>query len=64
MVDPLKPDIQLLSKLGSIAVHLDEYSSKNGVAEDIQAAISIFNDRQVQEWIEGMNKLTLLPIKR
>ena len=64
MSDPLKPDRALLCKLGSIAIHVEEHLSANGQPVDLDSAISIINDEQVQVWLYDMNALALLPIKR
>ncbi len=64
MNDPLKPDRALLAKLGSMAVHLDEFRGEGGVQEDYAAATSILDDPQVYEWLYDMTELCLLPVKR
>ena len=62
MIDPLKPSIQLLVKLGSIVVHADELTSKGGHPMDAIAIRSGMDDLDVREWIDRMGEL--LPLKR
>src|SRR5438876_771641 len=54
IVDPLKPDLQLLIKLGSIAVHAEEFLSSNRHEVDIAAMQTLFSDPAVQAWITEM----------
>lgn len=61
--DPLQPSPALLAKLGSIAVHVEEYS-ESGHSFDYQAAMSVVNDYEVQTWLKQMGALALLPVKR
>ena len=63
-MDPMNPTSSLLAKLGSAIVHADEAMSENGVAEDEGAFRSLLRDPDVSEWIEGMNGMGLLPVKR
>jgi hypothetical protein len=62
MSDPLKPNLTLLCKLGSIIVHADEAMSDSGHQFDILAAKSTLNDPEVQQWIKDMG--VYLPKKR
>lgn len=62
--DPLKPSLSLLSKLGSIAVHVDEYLSPDSHVFDRTALQGLIRDREVVEWVSQMDKLALLPRKR
>lgn len=64
MTDPLKPDIALLSKLGSIAVHVDECLSPLAHEFDTFAIRQLLNDEEVREWIKAMDAMALLPKKR
>lgn len=64
MSDPLKPDRALLAKLGSLAVHLEEWKGDHAHYADLTAALSILEDEQVQVWLYDMNALALLPVKR
>jgi hypothetical protein len=63
-MDPLKPSITLLSKLGSIVVHLDEVTSPDGHAFDKAALDQLLVDPEVKAWVEAMHSLALLPKKR
>jgi hypothetical protein len=63
-VDVLKPQISLLIKLGSLITHYEEYNSYDGHSLDKVAIDSLTNDREVKEWLSGMNKLAFLPQKR
>jgi hypothetical protein len=64
MANPLQPSPSLLSKLGSIAVHVDELLSPNGHAFDRIALESLINDREVRDWIRNMDEMAMLPKKR
>ena len=60
--DPLKPSIQILVKLGAIAVHVDEFLSPQGHPVDLEVIRSLLQDQELQEWIKDMG--VLLPLKR
>ena len=60
--DALKPDIALLSKIGSIVVHADELLSPKGHVYDKTVFQQLLNDPDVQMWIKQMGPL--LPQKR
>ncbi len=64
MTDPLKPTIALLAKLGSIIVHVEEAASSDAHAFDFGAFHTLRADHDVQEWVEGMQRLALVPAKR
>lgn len=63
-VDPLKPNAQLLVKLGSLIVHYEEFNSNKGHPMDKTAIDSLMSDEDVKSWMKKMNELALLPIKR
>lgn len=56
------PNLGLLVKLGSIAVHADEMFSADGRGLDEIALKSVLSDPEVKEWIVEMG--ALLPLKR
>lgn len=62
MSDPLKPSVALLSKLGSIVVHIEELHSSKGHHFDRIALDGLINDAEVREWLEQMK--VYLPVKR
>ncbi len=62
MSDPMKPNLALLVKLGSIAVHCDEMLSSDGHAFDRLALQSLLDDEDVKSWIALMG--VFLPLKR
>ncbi len=62
--DPLKPSASVLSKLGSAIVHAQESLSPDGRPVDRQEFEQILKDPEVDEWMEGMTKLALLPVLR
>ena len=64
MSNPLKPSLSLLTKLGSIAVHVEEMLSPHGHAVDVSALQALQDDPEVIEWRAGMDILALLPKKR
>lgn len=61
---PLKPSATLLIKLGSIIVHLEEYTSPNGHPLDKHTADQLLADKEVSEWLAAMTKMAFLPVKR
>lgn len=62
MADPFKPSTSLLVKLGSIAVHAEEFLSLKGHNFDRIALQSVLDDPEVVEWIRAMG--AFLPLKR
>lgn len=62
------PSLVLLSKLGSIAVHAEEYLEANARNDytaaifDRTALMTLLDDEEVKQWIEVMGPL--LPLKR
>lgn len=62
MTDALKPNLTLLVKLGSIAVHADEMMSAKGHAYDRVALQQLIADPEVQQWIKSMG--VYMPVKR
>lgn len=62
--DPFDPSPALLAKLGSIAVHAEELLSPTGHGFDKVALESVMADPEVVEWMEGMRRLAMLPVKR
>jgi hypothetical protein len=63
-MNPLEPGLTLLCKLGSIAVHTDEFLSPHGHVVDHAALHGLLKDREVQLWLKAMRELALLPEKR
>jgi len=61
---PLKPSMSLLSKLGSILVHIEELTSSDGHPFDAEATRSLLSDPEVVEWMKAMRKKALLPLTR
>jgi hypothetical protein len=64
MSEPLNPRPALLCKLGSIVVHAEELVSPKGHAFDHTALLMLCEDDEVQEWIQQMNAMAMLPVKR
>ena len=64
MSDPLKPNIPLLIKLGSIAVHVEEMLSPYGHEFDKSAIETLLSDPELKEWIKEMAALAFMPVKR
>lgn len=60
--DPLTPSLPLLSKLGSIIVHLDEFLSAKSHPLDRIALEPLLRDEEVRTWIKAMG--VYLPVKR
>lgn len=60
----LTPTPALLAKLGSIAVHADEFMGADGHAFDRTALVSLLADPEVVDWLKAMETLALVPRKR
>ena len=63
-MDPLKPSMAVLCKIGSALVHLDEARGVGGHVFDMQTFKTLMNDPEVREWLGGMGALALIPLKR
>lgn len=63
-MDPLKPDVATLTKLGSIARHAQELASPTGHAFDLEALRALLEDPDVVAWLEAADELALLPVAR
>ena len=64
MNDPLKPGAALLVKLGSVAVHAEEFLSPKGHEFDRVALDQLLADPEVRAWLRAMDGMALLPRKR
>lgn len=64
MIDTFAPPVQLLAKLGSIIVHIEEGLGDDWHHFDLTATRSLLADREVQEWLESMRAKALVPVKR
>lgn len=64
MNNVLKPSASILTKLGSLYIHIEETISNKGHSFDIESIKGILADEELQEWIKGMDKLALIPKKR
>lgn len=64
MSDPLSPAPTVLIKLGSLAVHIDEYLSPDGHDLDKSAIDGILADPEIKVWLEAMDGRAFLPAKR
>lgn len=62
--NPLEPSASLLVKLGSIAVHVEEMLSLDGHEFDRVALGSLLRDKELRDWIEAMDDMALMPVKR
>lgn len=63
-MNALTPSPALLAKLGSIIVHADEAASVHGHEFDRVAFRALLADPEVREWIEHMETLAMVPVKR
>jgi hypothetical protein len=63
-VNALNPSPQLLSKLGSIVVHADEYLGPDGHQFDLEAMRALLCDQEVNEWCIAMRSMALIPERR
>lgn len=64
MSDPLRPELPVLVMLGSALVHAEEYLSPRGHPLDRDAFHALMARAEVRDWIDAMNVLALLPLKR
>jgi hypothetical protein len=64
MTDPLKPSAALLCKLGSIAVHTEEFLSPDGHPFDKVALNTLLSDPDIKAWLSAMDAMAMLPKKR
>ena len=64
MNDILKPSVSLLSKLGSIAAHVEEWLSPSGHPFDRIGLDKLLADPEVREWMDAMDREALIPRKR
>lgn len=63
-MSPLNPPASLIIKLGSALVHADEFTSPGGDSLDLHAFRSLLADPEVVDWLDAMNALAFLPVKR
>lgn len=63
-IDALKPSPALLSKLGSIIMHVDEGAGKDGHVFDVLTFQKLLEDAEVRAWLSAMDSMALLPKKR
>ena len=63
-MDVLKPSNTILIKLGSLFVHIEEALSDKAHHFDIAVIKQALVDKELTEWIKGMDKLALIPKKR
>lgn len=61
---PTITDPQLLVKVGSIIIHIQEMLSPTGHAFDAQVLKQMVYENDVVEWLIKMDALALLPKKR
>jgi hypothetical protein len=61
--ESLKPSTALLVKLGSIAVHVEEFLD-DGHEFDLAALKTLRNDPEVLAWMAVMGRNAFLPVKR
>jgi len=60
----LQPEPSVLAKLGSLLVHFEEMMGNDGHHFDKIALQSLIDDAEVQEWLESMRAMAMLPVKR
>jgi hypothetical protein len=72
----LQPSATVLTHLGSLVVHLDEFLESvervgtplitlyPAAAFDLAAINSCLESEEVKDWLDGMKRLALLPVKR
>lgn len=60
----LKPTESLLAKLGSIAVHAEEFIEPDRHLFDKIALEGLLQDPEIREWLNDMALLAMIPHKR
>ena len=62
----MKPELSytLQAKLGSLAVHAEEMLSDKGHHFDVEVIKAILGDAEVRDWLDGLRKMAMLPVKR
>ena len=60
----LDPSTQLLCKLGSVLMHVEELLSPLGHEMDRHALASVLTDTEVVAWLKEMREMALIPEKR
>jgi len=58
------PSLTTLIKIGSLIIHYQEWTSRDGHPQDKNAIDTLESDPEVIEWISKMTKMAFLPIKR
>jgi hypothetical protein len=64
MMNSLNPPLTVLIKLGSLAVHVEEFFSPDGHDFDRTAIHMLLQDPELVAWREQMDKMAFLPKKR
>ncbi len=64
MPAPFEIPMTLAAKLGSLVVHIEEARSNDGHEFDWTAADQLMYDPEVQEFIEKLRGMSLVPVKR
>jgi hypothetical protein len=64
MPDPFKMEASLAAKVGSVLVHVDEFTSVDGHPFDMEAIKALLAQPDVVAWISSLQKLALVPVKR
>lgn len=59
----MNTEMRLLSKLGSILVHAEEFFETHHDFDRI-ALVSLLNDKEVKAWLAEMGAAGFLPLKR
>lgn len=60
----MQPTLGLLAKLGSIAVHAEEFVSPTGHNFDLVALKALLLDADVRNFLDELSSMALLPVKR
>jgi hypothetical protein len=62
-MNEVRPDMTTAVKLASLVAHLDEYDSPDGRGVDLDAAMVLVKDWDVQRWLKSIDPV-LLPARR
>jgi len=63
-VNPLKPSLALLVKIGSAVVHADEFMGPTGHPLDKTAFDDLMRNAELQTWLSDLTEKGYLPVRR
>lgn len=64
MIKEIQPSKEVLIKLGSLVVHIEEYLSEKSSEYDKITIQALLADQDLQDWVSKLDELALVPKKR